>query len=342
MEEKKVSISDIAKELNISITTVSFIINGKAKEKRISDSLVDRVLKLVEEKNYQPNQLAKSLRTGKTNILGLMVEDIANPFFANVARLIEENAYKEGYKILYCSTENSTEKTKELIRMFIDRRIDGYIITPPKGIKKDILLLNKENSPVVLFDRYYPDLEADYVVVDNYEGTSKAIEHFIEQGFKNIAFVTIESDQTQMLDRLRGYQNVMDKYHIPQIIERIPYQETSGQAVKQIVELLKRNKKIDAIFFATNYLGVNGLEALKSTKLKIGKDIGVISFDDHDLFRLYNPTITAVAQPIEEISKLVISILLGKLSGHHRNGAQEINSLQTRLIVRESSLRLTK
>lgn len=341
MEQKKVSISDLARQLNISITTVSFIINGKAKEKRISDALVERVLKLIEETNYQPNQLAKSLRTGKTNILGLMVEDIANPFFANVARLIEENAYRKGYKILYCSTENSTEKTKELIRMFMDRRIDGYIITPPKGIQEDILLLNKENVPVVLFDRYFADLEADYVVVDNFGGTKAAIEHFIAQGFKRIAFVTIASDQTQMTDRLKAYQEVMDQHHRLPLIEKLPYPHTAEHTIKHIVKFLKKHKDLDAVFFATNYLGVYGLEAIKHTKLRIAEDIGVISFDDHDLFRLYNPSITAVAQPIEAISQLVISLLLRKLSGEDQ-GNQQLNVLPANLIIRESSHRLAK
>src|SRR5689334_21841982 len=100
MKKKALGISDIAKELNVSITTVSFILNGKAREKRISDSLAEKVLKYVKKVDYSPNHLAKSLRTGKTNLIGLIVEDISNPFFANVARLIEENAYKKGFRII--------------------------------------------------------------------------------------------------------------------------------------------------------------------------------------------------------------------------------------------------
>ena len=114
---KKLSIVDIANELKVSKTTVSFILNGRAKEKRIGEDLVERVTKYVEEVGYKPNSLAKSLRTGKSNTIGLMVEDISNPFFASIARLIEDRAYKNGYKIIYCSTDNDTQKTRELISM---------------------------------------------------------------------------------------------------------------------------------------------------------------------------------------------------------------------------------
>ena len=165
--KKKLSIVDIANSLNVSKTTISFILNGRAQEKRIGAELVERVLKFVEEVGYKPNPLAKSLRTGKSNIIGLMVEDIANPFFANIARLIEDRAYNNGYKIIYCSTDNNTDKTKDLIEMYRDRHVDGYIIAPPEGIEDDINSLVKAGFPVVLFDRNLENVNADYVVVDN-------------------------------------------------------------------------------------------------------------------------------------------------------------------------------
>src|ERR1700712_5634997 len=133
--KKKLSINDIAAQLKISKTTVSFILNGRAKEKRISDELVQIVLKQVEKVGYKPSSLAKSLRTGKSKTIGLMVEDISNPFFAGIARLIEDRAYKNGYKILYCSVDSNVEKTRELISTFRDRHVDGYIIAAPEGIE---------------------------------------------------------------------------------------------------------------------------------------------------------------------------------------------------------------
>src|SRR5690606_16704683 len=112
---------DIARALGVSTTTVSFVLNGKAKEKRLSEALTKRVMDYVEEVGYKPNELAKSLRTGKTKIIGLIIEDISNPFFSNIARLIEEKAYSRGYRIIYCSTENDSRKALDFIGLFRDR-----------------------------------------------------------------------------------------------------------------------------------------------------------------------------------------------------------------------------
>jgi len=190
---KKLSIVDIANALGVSKTTISFILNGRAQEKRIGTDLVEKVMKYVEEVGYKPNSLAKSLRTGKSNTIGLMVEDISNPFFASIARLIEDRAYKNGYKIIYCSTDNDTNKTKDLITMFRDRHVDGYIIAPPEGIEKEIESLINDGMPVVLFDRHLPYVNTDFVEVNNLFSTYNATRHLIDQGFKNIAFITFAS-----------------------------------------------------------------------------------------------------------------------------------------------------
>ncbi len=133
---KALSIKDIALKANVSITTVSFIINGKAKEKAISDAVIKKVQQIIIDSGYKPNQIARSLRTGNSNIIGLIIEDISNSFFSKIARLIEDKAYKKGYKIIYSSTENNVDKAKELINMFKSRKVDAYIISPIKGSRK--------------------------------------------------------------------------------------------------------------------------------------------------------------------------------------------------------------
>lgn len=340
--KKKILISDIAKQFNISITTVSFILNGKSKEKRISESLTKKVLKLVEEVGYRPNQLAQSLRTGKSKTIGLMVESISNPFFANVARLIEENAYKRGYKIIYCSTENDTSKTRELIKMFRDKHVDGYIITPPEGIEEEIQSLINNQLPVVLFDRFFPTIETNYVVVDNFTSTYNAINHFIQQGEENIAFITLKSDQTQMKDRLKGYLKAIKEQDKKEYVLKVPFYNDLEKMIPQIMSFLKANKKLDALFFSTNYLAISGLEAINRLNLSIPSDIRVIAYDDHDLFRLYKPSITAIAQPIEEISKQVINILLQHLDISDKHTEKEQVILSTNLVIRDSSLSVAK
>jgi LacI family transcriptional regulator len=334
--KKKVSINDIAKQLGISITTVSFILNGRAKEKRISDKLVKTVLDLVEEVNYKPNTLARSLRTGKTNIIGLMVEDISDPFFGNVARLIEEKAYKNGYKILYCSTENDTEKTCELIQMFRDRHVDGYIIVPPEGIEEEIKSLIASDKPVVLFDRYLPTVDTDYVVINNRESAYNATEHLIKGGYKNIGLITLDSLQPQMQDRLAGYEDALKHYVLPSHVKEISYKDNE-QVIRQISTFLQRKNEIDAIFFLTNYLCVSGLKAMKKLGIRIPQDLAIVCFDEYELFEMYSPPITTVSQPIEQISDHVINLLLSKLDRTHPTKDYQKITLPTSFIVRESS-----
>lgn len=337
--KKKLSITDIARQLNISITTVSFILNGKAEEKRISKAVSEKVLKLVEELNYKPNQLAKSLRTGKTNIIGLIVEDISNTFFANIARLIEEVAYKKGYRIIYCSTENDVVKTRELIGMFQDRHVDGYIITPSEGIEKEVDMLLKQNLPVVLFDRDLPALTANYVGIDNFGSAYNGARHLLEQGFERIAFITSDSRQTQMTERLEGYEKAVRVHNKKAYIERIAFGDKKEMVVDQVATFLSANKEIDAVIFATNYLAISGLVAIRQLGLQIPGQIGVVAFDEHDIYPLFSPAITAIAQPVEEIAENLIKILMKNLDEVRKPTLPESMVLSTTLIVRESSLK---
>lgn len=336
MIKKKLSIVDIANELNISKTTVSFILNGRAKEKRISEELVEKVLKFVDEVGYKPNSLAKSLRTGKSNIIGLMVENISDHFFANIARYIEDRAYKNGYKIIYCSTDNDAAKTKELIAMFRDRHVDGYIIAPPVGVEDDISSLIKDELPVVLFDRYYPAVDSSYVVIDNLNATYNATKYFIDHGYKNIAFITFASHQTQMQARLDGYNKALAENGLDSHVKEVVFNQEAKEITRPIAEFLE-GQHFDAILFGTNRIGVCGLKVISDKGLRVPDDVAVISFDDYDVFELYSPSITAIAQPIEEIADKVITLLLNKMNTPAHSRKNEQITLNTDLMLRKSS-----
>ena len=337
MIKKKLSIVDIANKLNISKTTVSFILNGRAREKRISEELVERVLKFVKEVGYKPNSLAKSLRTGKSHIIGLMVENIADPFFANIARYIEDRAYKNGYRIIYCSTDNDADKTRDLIAMFRDRHVDGYIIAPPVGVEEDIAELLKDDLQVVLFDRYFPGIDCSYVVTDNLDSTYTATEYLVEQGYKKIAFITLESHQTQMQARLDGYKKALEQNNLDSYIKEVVFNQETKYMLEPIADFLKSNKDLDAIIFGTNRIGTCGLKVIHNMGIRVPDDIAVISFDDHDVFELYSPSITAIAQPVEEIAANTINILLSKLDSSIPNTDNKKVTLQNDLIYRGSS-----
>ncbi|UZR97331.1 LacI family DNA-binding transcriptional regulator [Chondrinema litorale] len=340
MAKTKISINDIATKLNISKTTVSFILNGKAKEKRISDKLVAKVLKKVEELGYQPNQFAKGLRTGRTNILGLMVEDISNPFFASIAKEIEEKAYQNKYKIVYCSTENDKERAKEFLTMFSTLGVDGCIISPTMGMEEHIKKMVDTGMNVILFDRKFENTSNNVVKVNNIEGVYSAVTHLVDRGYKQIALVALTLDSPEKEERIIGYKNAVTDYGLDAHIFPLPFKNDYLDYVEDIMKILEKNKNLDSIIFSTNYLGISGLEAINNLGLKIPDDLAIISFDDHDLFRIHKPNITVVSQPIKQLSHTAMDMLLERLQCNNKDKEESEHktvTLCTNLIVREST-----
>lgn len=312
--KEKLSIAVIASRLNISKTAVSFILNGKAKEQKISEALEKKVMAYIKKVGYRPNRMAQGLRTGKSMIIGMLIEDISDPFFSSIARLAEENAIRQGYHIIYGSTENDPSKTLDLLQIFRHHQVDGYIIAPPPGIESAIQEIMDDGLPVVLFDRKLKDLTTDSFEVDNFEGTKKAMEHLLSQGFRHIAMITLASEQNQMLDRVEAYRQTMESNGLDVLIKKITYHEEREKSIRRITTFLKGHKEVDAVFFSTNYIAINGLEALKRLNLKIGENVGVIAFDDYNTFELFTPGITVIAQPVKEIATEVIEKMLERLS----------------------------
>jgi LacI family transcriptional regulator len=333
---KSLSIKDIAVKANVSITTVSFIINGKAKEKSISEAVIEKVKKIIEESGYKPNQIARSLRTGNSNIIGLIIEDISNSFFSRIARLIEDKAYKRGYKIIYSSTENNVEKAKELINMFKSRKVDAYIISPIKGIEEDIQMLLDDGNPVIFFDRNLPDVHTSYVGADHFNASYQSIQNFIDQGKKNIALVTTDINVAQVTERHDGYKKALEDNGITyddNLVLKIRFNQEENETIAQIKALFE-NKKIDAVLFVTNYLAISGLKALKQIDKKIGDDFAVIAYDDHEAFELHTPRISAIQQPLEEIAEAIIKLILNQLSSKGKLPVEEL-IIPTRLVLRD-------
>lgn len=337
MAKKKISIKDIAKSLGISISIVSFILNGKAKEKRISEKLTLKVEKYIKEVGYKPSHLAQSLRLGKSKVIVFMVEDISNQFFACIARKIEEKAYDNEYKIIYCSTNNDPEKAKALIDTFKVRNVDGFIITPTPNLESTIIELIEEEFAVLLFDRWIPSIDCSYVIVENEKSAFEATTHLINNGCKKIGFITVESDQIQMNDRLQGYSKAMNANGLEKNVLILPFHNLSNLGLSQKIELfLQKNTGLDSLFFATNYLAFEGLQALNSLKKRILHDILVVSFDDHYFFTLYQPNISAIEQPLESIAeKLMEGMLLLLDKGEDKPDFKIV--LPNTLHVRESS-----
>ncbi len=338
MDKKRISLKSIAEDLNISATTVSFILNGKAKEKHISSKLTKKVLEYVAEIKYQPNQLARSLRTGKSNILVFMVEDISNSFFSKLARVIEDIANDKGYKVIFCSNENDDSRSVELINLFSLRQVDGFIIVPSPGIQTTIKKLVDEKIPVILLDRYFEDLECNIVVINNREASYDATCHLIKNGYKDIVFITTDTQQTQMVDRLEGYKQAVTEHGMEPKILFIPYKHTHNDVGSTLItDFINDSQPKDAVFFATNYLTLMALEAFKAEVMKPTISLGLVTFDDNDFFSILTPTVTAVSQPLLEMGNQLMNLMLELLKKKDSKDLPQKIVVNAQLIIRDSS-----
>lgn len=338
--QNRISIKDIAKITGTSITTVSFVINGKAKEKSISDEVAQRIQKAVSELGYKPNALARGLRTGKSKIIGFLVDDISKPFFSKIATSIDQIASRNGYKIIFSSIGKDLEQAKEVLEIFNERQVDGYIIAITAGADDMINSVLDSPTPVVFFDRFIPEIAGDYVLVDNYNSTVKATKHLLENDFSNIAFVTTNSSEQQLVDRLKGYYDAVKVAERPQYILKIDY-INQQEATPIIKDFLMQHTEIDAVIFATNYLTMDGLQLLKTSDQNLLANKGLISFDDFELLEFLKPTITAIEQPAQAIAEHIMEILFTKLKGSNDETGKihRVIELPTKLNIRQSSIK---
>ena len=193
MRTKRVTIKDIATEAGVSIALVSFVMNNKADGKetyRVNKETAQRILEVAQKLNYQPNNAARTLRSGKTNTIGVIVSDISNKFFADIARCIENHAYKHKYTVLFGSTDENPQKLENLVEVFRNKGIDGLIVVPCEDADEIIRDIARQNIPLVLLDREVPDLEVNSVVLNNRRAGYETTEALIRRGFTRIEMIS--------------------------------------------------------------------------------------------------------------------------------------------------------
>lgn len=312
--KKKVSLKDIAAKLNVSTTTVSWVLSGKGTERKISAQMQEKIKALASEMNYESNMLARGLSLGYTKTLGLIVSDISNIFYAEVAHAIEKEAAKYGYHIIFCSSEDDPVREKELIRMLKSQCVDGIIISPTKKEKKEIVALAKEDYPLVLIDRYFPELNVNSVVVDNFNGTYELINHMIESGSRKIGLISTANHLLIMGQRIEGYKKALnaagirvDKDWIKSI--ELHNKDRREEIKKAIIDLISPPNRVEAIFFTTHFLAIQAYSILKEMNMKIPNSVGVACFDYFHYFEALDPSLTGVAQPIEAIGQTAVRLL---------------------------------
>lgn len=336
---KKTSLNDIARSLNVSKTLVSLVLNGHGDSKGINTQTQKKVIEKARELSYTPNMFARGLRIGSSKTIGLIVADISNKFYSKIAKRIEDIAGRHGYNIIFCSSDEDPQKEIELIEMLRVRQVDGLIISTSQNDVSSFLRLKKENFPFVLIDRKLPRISSHYVGVDNFQGAFMATEHLIKNGYRKIGFLSILPGHLRTIkDREAGYKAALKKNNIRQnskLIQDINYNIVLDDVREKLMELLQPPQSVNAIFSSNNRIAVACLECLNQMNIRIPQDIALISFDDIDLFRFSYPTITSIAQPVEDIGETAFNILLEDID-KSTNGIKRQVVLPVNLIERRS------
>lgn len=332
---KKVSLKDIAEKVGVSTALVSYVLNGLEKEKRVGQEVVAKIRQAAAELNYQPNQIARSLRKGSTNTIGLIVADIANPFFAHLSRIIEDEAIKYNYVVIIGSSDENFAKSDSLVRTFLNRQVDGFIIVPAEGCSPQIGSLQEKEIPVVLIDRHFPVLSSNYIILDNYRATFDATSYLIANGCRRIEMIAYKTALIHMKERIRGYRDAVNAHSQTKGFVRVrelDFHQMEEQMDRIIGEMGKR-QEADAVLFATNALSIAGLYAIRKYQIRVPDQLSVIGFDGTEAFDFFNPQLTYIKQPLEEMGKEAVRVLSEQIKG---TGKTVHVKLKHQLICRDS------
>lgn len=335
MIHKKIKLSDIAQELDVSVGTVSLVLSGKAKQSRIGKKMVERVIAKADEMGYQANIMARSLRTGKSGIIGLAVADIANPYFGRMARYIENEASKLDYQVMFSSSDENASKLASILNTFQSRQVDGQIVVPVENCHLVGGISNCNNIPTVFIDRDCNNLEADVVCTDNFVGAVQLNNILLNKGYKKIAAFVYSLQLSNFFERINGYEAALADIHSNAKTE-IYYIDFNNVEIKLKQALQNAlNSGCDAFFFANNSLGIKSLRILREMDPNLLTRIGIVSFDNPEIFELSTPRVTCWEQPIEEMSRKAIELLIDKINNHTEEKCEEIR-LKGKLILRDS------
>ncbi len=307
-----VTIRDVAERAGVSVATVSHVINGTRK---VAPETAERVRRAMEELDYHPNAVARSLRTRKTQVIGVVVSDITNPFFATLVRGAEDAALEAGYSIFVCNSDETLEKENRYVQVLRRRRVDGMLLAPVGGGENPaVRKLARQGVPFVFVDRRAPGVEADAVLSDNVGGAYLATKHLIERGHERIGIVLGIRGATTSEERLAGYRRALEEAGIPLAEELVVwggYRVEGGR--RATAKLLSLTPPPTAIFSTNNLMTVGVLQELFARGVRIPDQVAVVGFDDLEWAEMANPPLTAVAQRPHEIGYRAVRLLLDRL-----------------------------
>jgi len=332
------TIKDVARLANVSITTVSRVINNKSEG--VSEETRQRVLQVMENLNYQPNRVARGLVTRRTNTLGLILPDITNPFFPEIARAVEDTANKHGYNIILCNTDDRSDKEELYIRVLKSKCVDGIVFTSSTTpVFRHVRQLRHYKMPFVLLDRYFYDEQLPGVYTDGCQGMHEITRFVLEMGHREIAYIGGPNEAPNSMYRYAGFERALKDFGLAldkELIVEGNYKISGGR--EGVLELLGRGRDFTAVVCANDLMAVGAMEELKGAGFRIPEDVSVTGFDDIPMAKYVEPKLTTVAQPCYQMGEMATELLIKLIE--EKPIEDVVITLKPRLIIRDSVKRV--
>lgn len=329
----KITIYDVAEKAGVSIATVSKVINNTG---RISEKTRKKVMQIMDELEYQPSVVASALSGKSTFTLGLTLPDLANPYFAELARAIEDQGRKHGFNVFICSTDNDADKEEEYYQLFMKKRVDGIIMVSRDKQNVVVKKILSEKVPLVMIAREIFSAPVTSVMVDDYYGGMQAGQHLLQQGHQNIAVIVENLTELGSKERLRGCVDAMKEAQLeldPQLVIEGGYTLESGKAAMK--QLLQQKQRPTAVFACNDILAIGAIQAVREGGLKVPDDISIVGYDNTILAAIIDPPLTTVAQPMQEIGERSVALLVQQIQS--KETVRQRVLLMPDLVVRQST-----
>jgi LacI family transcriptional regulator len=329
---KTASIYDVARESGVSVFTVSAVVNNKS---HVGKNLRERVEAAIRKLNYRPNLIARSLAKQRTHTIGMIVPDIANPFFPMVVRGAEDSAQKHGYNLLLCNSDDSLDKEAKAIELLLSKRVDGILLTKAAGDLRPSLrqMIKEVNIPFVLVMRTYPKLTKDAVITDDYQGAYEAVCHLARAGRRRIGLISGPLKVSNAKARWQGFHEALKAKNLPyepELVIEGDYRIESGFRAGH--SLLSHRP--DGIYVANHLMTIGLLRAAEEMGLRCPEDYGLVSFDDYPWLGVFRPRLTTVELPKHQLGSEAAELLIQRIAGDRSKAA--VRKLQPELRIRES------
>jgi LacI family transcriptional regulator len=324
-----IKLKDIAKLANVSVTTASYALNNRPE---VSEETKKRVLDIARKYNYKPSGIARDLKMKKTETIGLILSNLAGPFYAEIINGIEEITFSNGYNLVVCSSYGGKNSTA--VRYLKEKRTDGILLLT-SDIEDEIILESaNHNFPIVLLDR---ELKGDYIwsaTVDNEKGAYKAVEHLIKLGYTNIGYFSGPNISLDNKQRYEGYKKALDTNRLKLKNEWVVHgQFTRSGGYRAAQALIAKKSFPEAIFCANDEMAIGAIEAFRDAGIKVPDQIAIVGFDDIELASYITPSLTTVKHPKYLLGSTATHMLIQAL----KNDFNISNiKLDTQLIIRES------